>query len=195
MSRSTGWIAATLVVAGCLLAPPKARAEGRLEAVLEAPYPFDPDRSAVVKLTLQNAGDRPATIFMFDTPFAAAGGRLPRSQFVVTDASGAEVRYRGRWVNAKPVLASNFYTLQPGEVMSKEVDLIHEYNYGNGGAFAVSYSVDLNREFDPGVVPSVERRSFVRNEQRRIDSNAVVIHVAGPSVKLTAPADNSSWPD
>ena len=190
--RTTGWIAGSLFVVGCLLAPAKARAEGRLDALLEAPYAFDPHRSAVVKLTLRNAGDRPLTVYKFDTPFAAAGGRLPRSQFVVTDASGAEVRYRGRWVNAKPILSDHFYTLQPGDVMSKDVDLIQEYDYGNGGSFAVSYSLDLDREPDAGVVSVTEQLSFVRNEQRHIDSNAVVIHVLG---NLTAPAGNSNRPD
>ena len=180
--------AARAAFAAAVVAPPCANAEGRLEAVLEAPYPFDAQRSAVVRLTLKNNGDEVVTVYKWDTPFAPAGGRLPRSQFVVTDATGAEVRYRGRWVSMGPILADQFYTIRPGEQLSKEVDLTHEYDYGNGGAFAVSYSLDLDREPDVGLISAADRSAFVRNAQAHIDSNSVIIQVDSPVSRVAVHA-------
>ena len=180
MFESMKRITILFVLLMSVLAPICANAEGHLDATLEAPYPFDTQRSAVVRLTLRNNGDETVTVYKWDTPFAPAGGRLPRSQFVVTNAEGAEVRYRGRWVNMGPILADQFYKIRPGEELSKEVDLIHEYDYGNGGAFAVSYSLDLNREPDTRFVSADDRRTFIRNVQVHIDSNEVVIQVNGP---------------
>lgn len=179
-------VAAFAAFATSVVAPAYASAEGRLEATLEALYSFDKQRSAVVRLTLRNSGDDAVTVYKWDTPFAPAGGRLPRSQFVVTDSSGAGVRYRGRWVNMGPILADQFYTIRPGEQLSKEVDLIHEYDYGNGGAFAVSYSLDLDREPDVGLVSAADRGAFVRNAQAHIDSNPVLIQVNGPVPRVAA---------
>lgn len=173
-------VAASATLATALLAAGGALAQGRLEATLEAPYPHDPQRSAVVRLTVRNAGDEAVTVYKWDTPFAPAGGRLPRSQFVVTDAQGGDVRYRGRWVNMGPILVDQFYTIEPGSEMSKEVDLIYEYDYGNGGVFAASYSLDLNRKPDVNAVSVEERNAFVQNTQVHIDSNPVVIQVRGP---------------
>jgi hypothetical protein len=181
-------VAAFVALAASVIFPAHANAEGRLEATLEAPYSFDAQRSAVVRLTLRKNGDEAVTVYKWDTPFAPAGGRLPRSQFVVTDSSAAEVRYRGRWVNMGPILADQFYTIHPGEQISKEVDLIHEYDYGNGGAFAVSYSLDLDREPDVGLVSAADRGAFVRNAQVHIDSNAVIIQVNGPVPHLAVHA-------
>jgi hypothetical protein len=180
MFKSMGWITALMALMTSALVSLSASANGRLEATLETPYSFDPHRSAVVRVTLRNTGDEAVTVYKWDTPFAPAGGRLPRSQFVVTNSGGAEVRYRGRWVNMGPILADQFYTIRPGEELSKEVDLIHEYDYGNGGAFAVSYSLDLNREPDVDLVSAEDRRAFIRNTQVHIDSNAVLIQVNGP---------------
>lgn len=177
-------VAAFAAFAASVAAPAYANAEGRLQATLESPYSFDAQRSAVVRLTLRNNGDEAVTVYKWDTPFAPAGGRLPRSQFIVTDSSGAEVRYRGCWVNMGPILADQFYTIRPGEQLAKEVDLIHEYDYGNGGAFAVSYSLDLDREPDVGFVSAADRRAFVRNAQVHIDSNPVIIHVDGPVLRV-----------
>lgn len=132
MFESMKRVAVFVAFAISVVAPAHANAVGRLEATLESPYSFDAQRSVVVRLTLRNNGDEAVIVYKWDTPFAPAGGRLPRSQFVVTDATGAEVRYRGRWVNMGPILADQFYTIRPGEQLSKEVDLTHEYDYGNG---------------------------------------------------------------
>jgi lysine-specific metallo-endopeptidase family protein len=185
-------VAAFAVLTASVVAPTYASAEGRLDATLEAPYSFDAQRSAVVRLTLRNNGDEAVTVYKWDTPFAPAGGRLPRSQFFVTDSAGAEVRYRGRWVNMGPILADQFYTICPGEELSKEVDLIHEYDYGNGGAFAVSYSLDVDREPDVGLVSATDRSAFVRNAQVHIDSNPVLIQVNGPVPRVAAAIGDAS---
>jgi hypothetical protein len=185
MFTNVQWTAVLIFLAAAFFTPAHARAEGRLEATLESPYAFDHQRSAVVRLTLRNTGDAPVTVYKWDTPFAAAGGRLPRSQFVVTNSAGVDVRYRGRWVNMGPIFSDQFYTVRPGDTLSKEVDLIQEYDYGNGGAFAVSYTLDLDREPDVDLVPIAERRAFIRNAQKHVDSNSVVIQVNGPVPRLS----------
>jgi hypothetical protein len=84
MLKNMGWITVLMALMTSALVSLSASANGRLEATLETPYSFDPHRSAVVRLTLRNTGDEAVTVYKWDTPFAPAGGRLPRSQFVVT---------------------------------------------------------------------------------------------------------------
>ncbi|WP_448096838.1 hypothetical protein [Luteibacter yeojuensis] len=112
--------------------------------------------------------------------------RLAKPLFEVTDASGAKVRYIGRWVSTGRVLANQFIILHPGERREADVDLRLEYDYGPGGAFAVSYVLPLEQGQDRDVVTPEEYAAFRRNRQKESESNVTVIYIRSPVSHLSS---------
>jgi len=176
--------AAYLTAALCLLliaVPSVALCASHVEATLSVPEKRDAEHPAIVSLELRNSGDEPVSILKWNTPFVQSGGRLPKPLFVVRDAEGRDVRYRGTFVNFAGVVMDSFIVLNPGEVLRKDIDLIEEYRYGDGGAFTVTYTLNLSQTPDPNLTSEAERRAFYPSSQGEVESNSVIIEIDGPT--------------
>lgn len=179
-------IVALATLCGVLAFPSATYATQALSVQLSTPYLHDAERAAIVHVDIENTGDEDLTLFVWDTPFAQAAGRLPKPIFEVSDASGKRASYVGRWVNVGRLHAEDFVVLHPGERRSGDVDLLQEYDYGNGGAFAVRYVLPLDREPDPSVVSAQQYATFRHNTLKEVISNETVILVDGPVRRITA---------
>ena len=165
------------------------KAEQKLTVKLDTPYPSDASRSSIVHVTVANEGDEDVAIYEWNTPFVQSDNRLAKPLFDVTDASGAKVRYIGRRVNAGRALANQFIVLRPGEWREADVDLRLEYDYGQGGAFAVSYVLSLVQEPDSDVVTPEEYAAFRRNRQKESASNVTAIYIDSPVERVSSIGD------
>lgn len=162
------------------------KAEQKLTVKLDTPYPYDASRSSIVHVIIANEGDEDVAIYEWNTPFVQSDNRLAKPLFEVTDASGAKVRYIGRWVNTGRVLANQFIILHPGERREADVDLRLEYDYGPGGAFAVSYVLSLEQGPDSDVVTPEEYAAFRRNRQKESESNVTAIYINSPVERVSS---------
>jgi len=156
------------------MAPEYASAEGHIEVSLRAANPGAPGAKIVVTVT--NSGDAPVHIMEWDTPFPAAGGRLGRSIFNVTDPDGKPVRYRGTSVNFGRMSMDTFMLVEPGAVLSKEVDLANEYAFEPNNTYQIGYDLDLTRRPDINVVSSAERAFFQATSQTHAAAMPITVH-------------------
>lgn len=180
MKRLSRALLRVALAGGAIALPISALASSHVEAVLSVPSTRDPAHPAIVVLELRNTGNEPVSVLKWNTPFVLSGGRLPKPLFVVKDEQGREIGYRGTYVNFAGVTMDAFIVLAPGEVRRKELDLIQEYRYGNGGNFEVTYTLNLDQSPDPFMTSEAERRAFHPASQKQIQSNAVTIQIAGP---------------
>jgi hypothetical protein len=179
-------VAALIALCASATFPSSAAATQGVDVRLSTPYLHDATRSSVVRVDIENTGDEDVTLLLWDTPFAQAAGRLPKPLFEVSDASGERARYTGRWVNVGRLHAEDFVVLHPGDVRSADVDLLPEYDYGNGGAFAVRYVLSLDREPDPSVTSADQYVAFRHNTLKEVTSNDTIILVNGPVRRIAA---------
>lgn len=146
--------------------------------------------AGVISIRIENVGDEPASIYAMKTPFAIKDDRLPNPQFEVRDSSGREMSYVGRNVKPGPVSPSSFITLQPGEAISKDVDIAADYDLKEGG-YAVRFNIDL------GVRPIVDgpdgvtRQDIHVNSQKQASSNILNVWIS-PSLRDARKRDLSS---
>jgi len=120
-----------------------AYAQGDLQITLSQPPSTSDQQVGRIVLTLTNTGKEPVAILKWKTPFIEAGGRLPNSLFVIVDAKGQRVAYTGRNVKFVNMTADSFLTLEPGQSVSKVVDLAQDYAISDG-AYKVMYTQDLS---------------------------------------------------
>jgi hypothetical protein len=178
-----GGRAAFLVAAGLFTSlgtPSFVHASQAVRVQINTPHLDDSRRASIVHVDIENTGDEDVALLLWDTPFAKSAGRLPKPLFEVMDATGRQARYIGRWVNVGRLHAEDFAVLHPGERRSGDIDLRQEYDYGNGGAFAVRYVLSLDREPDPSVTTAEEYATFRRNTLKEVVSNETVIVIDGP---------------
>ncbi|QWT20600.1 hypothetical protein KPL74_00995 [Bacillus sp. NP157] len=177
---------AVVVVAFCTV-PHMAHAGQRLDVRISSPYLHDRQRASIIHVELANVGDEDISIFLWETPFVQIPKGLARPLFDITDSVGKRVDYIGRSVSVKRVDLTSFITLHPGEIRSRDVDLRHEYDFGNGGAFAVRYTVRLTHEPDLDVVGPEAFAAFHRNTLEEATSNETIILIDGPVARPAPP--------
>ncbi|QWT20599.1 hypothetical protein KPL74_00990 [Bacillus sp. NP157] len=185
----------SLALVACCTVPQLANATQQIDVQLSSPYLYDKQRASIIHVEIANVGDEDVSLLLWDTPFAKAAGRLPKPLFDVTDIHGKELRYAGRWVNIGRLHLDDFVVLHPGERRSGDVDLRPEYDFGNGGAFAVRYTLPLGREPDPSNVTPEQYAAFRRNTLSEVTSNETLILIDGPVIRSAAVNDNECRQD
>ena len=184
VNRNRTLVATLCLAASALGVPSCVFAEGYIEATLSLPGHRDPQYPARVVLSLRNTGDESVSVMKWDTPFVQSGGRLPKPIFIVSDLTGTPVEYQGTYVNFVQVTMDSYITIEPGQSLEKEIDLTHEYRFGNGGVFEVRYALDLTTRPDPYATTEGERERLRVTSQARAESNTVTISIDGPVAPL-----------
>jgi hypothetical protein len=170
------------------MASAAALAEGHIDVSLKLAEPDKPGARVIVTLT--NSGDAPVHVMMWSTPFVAAGGRLPRGIFKVTDVQGNTVPYRGQLVNFGPPTLESFLLVAPGEVLSKQVDLAREYKFEPNQIYTIGYDLNLTSEPDAYAVPSTERAFFLKPTQTEASAEPVTVFFGDQVSLISTKADD-----
>jgi hypothetical protein len=122
-----------------------------LEVALSQPESRQEAESGVVVFTMTNRGNTPIYVLSLQTPFNSNNaGTLLNNVFDVRDGSGKEARYTGMFVSV--VMDKSLYIkMNPGETMSKKIDLSKNYDLSSGpfevslrGVVLGDISTDLN---------------------------------------------------
>lgn len=160
------------------LAWTQTHAEGRIEVVIRETTRALGGPPVLVDVTFINRGDAPVFLHKPSTPFGRTDDGLPGDEFVITNESGEVLPYKGSgpgyW---GPVRLSHFVVVAPGESTHKEVNLSREYDFGRGGVFKIKFFASLDREPDAEAAPAEERREFIRNSQKFVQSNEIDVRV------------------
>lgn len=173
------WLASLLVGLGGLTASHTSYAESHLEVVIrETTRPPDEGR-ILIDVTFINTGDTPAFIPRPSTPFGRTDEGLNGNHFVITDAEGNELPYRGAGAGywGQPRL-SHFVVVAPGDSVHKEVDLNTGYEFTSAGEYTVRFGAALNvGRLDPQFAPREELETYRPSDQPSVESNTIVVRV------------------
>lgn len=120
-----------------------AHASDALQVMLSQPSNSVDKQTGVVVLTLTNHGTTPIDVLKWKSPFVEAGGGLASDLFTITDSTGKRAAYTGSFAKFVHMTADSFIHLQPGQSVSKIVDLGRDYNLSDG-VYTVTYDQDMS---------------------------------------------------
>ena len=177
------WLASLLVGLGGLTASHTSYAESHLEVVIrETTRPPDEGR-ILIDTTFINTGDAPFFLHMPSTLFGRTDDGLHGDRFVIKDADGERLSYRGQGAGSwGPPRLSHFVVIPAGETVHKEVDLTTGYEFSDAGDFTVRFAAELNiASLDLESAPRAEVEAVLENSQSSVESNEIVVRVRAPS--------------
>lgn len=120
-----------------------ASATDALQVTLSQPNNSVDKQTGVIVLTLTNHGTTPIDVLKWKSPFVEAGGGLASDLFAITDSTGKRTDYTGSFAKFVHMTADSFIHLQPGQSVSKAVDLGRDYNLSDG-IYTVTYDQDMS---------------------------------------------------
>ncbi len=99
--------------------------------------------SSIVTVKVTNLSHGPIYIPKALSPFYIPEGHLTTNLFTVTNASGAEVKFTGRYMRIIPEDPDwYFLTIEAGQSITQDIDLASDYDLSAGGTFQVAYDQD-----------------------------------------------------
>jgi hypothetical protein len=105
---------------------------------------LEPGNSHVL-FTMTNISDKPVSILRWTTPFSST---LEGDMFVVTrqGKNQRRVGYSGRLVKRGGPTNDDYFVLQPGESLSREIDVLFGYAARIAGKYTIQFQHCLTRE-------------------------------------------------
>ncbi|MCW0378853.1 hypothetical protein NB697_001699 [Xanthomonas sacchari] len=128
------WIVGMALLGACFAASAAGRLDIRLEHAQAA---SESTGTAVITITLVNAGDQPIAVPDADIPEVNRDGRLQANVLRVLQEDGSAVAYRGIYVSQLPGSRPDVI-LGPGESKSAAVDLSRNYRIVPGRRYLVA---------------------------------------------------------
>ncbi|WP_420008562.1 hypothetical protein [Xanthomonas sacchari] len=128
------WIVGMALLGACFAASAAGRLDIRLEHTQAA---SESTGTAVITITLANAGDQPIAVPDAYIPEVNRDGRLQANVFRVLQEDGNAVAYRGTYVSQLPGSRPDVI-LGPGESKSAAVDLSRNYRIVPGRRYLVA---------------------------------------------------------
>lgn len=111
-----------------------------LEVVLSHPESRQEAESGVVIFTMINRGNEPVYVLKLQTPLNSnLDGKLLNDIFDVRDGNEKKVKYTSMFVSAI-INASSYIKINPGETLSRKIDLSKSYDLHSSGPFKVRFS-------------------------------------------------------
>ncbi len=159
-------------------------AAGQLVIKLENKTSHSAPLPIIISVTMSNIGDGPLFLYRKETPFGTNDSHLASDQFRVRDSQGALAHFIGQRSYWGAPRFSHFMLLQPGQSVQKDIDLTSEYDFGNGGAFALKFVMNLGHEPSPEESTAEELAAFVASKQAEVESNEIVVIVDHPIADL-----------
>jgi peptidyl-Lys metalloendopeptidase len=136
------WKHLLFATAGLLAIPLAHSSAGpqKLEAVLSHPSSSHDADAGFITITVTNKSNNALFLPRPGTPLEDPDGHLYGLIFQIKNDAGEEVKFVGRFVNVRPASIDGFYIrIEPGQSLSKEINLSADYDLSKGGNFKVVY--------------------------------------------------------
>ncbi|MET4677081.1 MULTISPECIES: M35 family metallo-endopeptidase [unclassified Luteibacter] len=160
-----------------------------LEVVLKQPASREKAEMAFVTVNVTNRSGRPLLLPKVDSPLDSDNGHLWNNIVKVVSAPGETVAYTGRATRvATREKDVRFWTINPGQTMSADVDLAMNYDI-KGGAYKLSYSQPYIEVSDWN--PDEVSYTMVPSNELQIYANSSLLsreRALRTSYKITAPS-------
>lgn len=144
----------------------KDKAKYPFRCTLETEKEFLTRKPVNLRFSLKNQGARTLYVLTWYTPLEGLAGNI----FLITRNGSEEVPYRGILAKRGQPTADDYAIVQPGKVLSAEIDLAQSYNLSKTGHYRVEFKGKL---FDVTDKKQFIPRKQAAHESQKITCNAV----------------------